>query len=52
MFSNKIRLISPRKGERKDSRLPNKILNYKIIKLKGKVSIKDYIQELKKNFNL
>jgi len=52
MFSNKIRLISPRKGERKDSRLPNKFLNYKIIKLKGKVNIKDYIQELKKNFNL
>ena len=52
MFSNKIRLISPRKGERKGSRLPNKFLNYKIIKLKGKINIKDYIQELKKNFNL
>ena len=51
MFSNKIRLISPRKGERKDSKLPNKFLDYKIIKLKGEVNIKDYIQELKKNFN-
>jgi UDP-glucose 4-epimerase len=52
MFSNKIKLISPRKGERKGSSLPNKFLNYKIIKLKGKINIKDYIQELKKNFNL
>ena len=52
MFSNKIRLISPRKGERKDSRLPNKFLNYKIIKLKGKINIKDYIEEFKKNFYL
>ena len=49
MFSSKIKLISPRKGERKDSKLPNKFLNYKIIKLKGNIDIKNYIKELKKN---
>jgi UDP-glucose 4-epimerase len=48
MFSSKIKLISPRKGERKDSKLPNKFLNYKIIKLKGKIDVKDYIKQLKK----
>ena len=48
MFSNKIKLISQRKGERNDSKLPNKFLNCKIIKFKGKIDIKDYIQELKK----
>ncbi len=47
MFSNKIKLISKRKGERKDSKLPNKFLNYKIIKIKAKINIKDYIQKLK-----
>ena len=48
MFSNKIKLISSRKGERKDSKLPNKFLNYKIIKLRGKIDIKDYINDLQK----
>jgi UDP-glucose 4-epimerase len=48
MFSNKIKLIPSRKGERKDSKLPNKFLNYKIIKLKGKLDIKYYINNLKK----
>ena len=47
MFSNKIKLIPARKGERKDSKLPNKFLDYKIIKIKGKIDIKDYIHELK-----
>jgi UDP-glucose 4-epimerase len=47
MFSNKIKLISQRKGERKDSKLPNKFLNYKIIKLKGRLDIKDYVNNLK-----
>ncbi len=49
MFSNKIKLISSRKGERKDSKLPNEFLNFKIIKLKGKLDIKDYINDLKNN---
>jgi len=48
MFSNKIKLISSRKGERKDSKLPNKFLNYKITKLRGKIDIKDYINDLQK----
>ncbi len=52
MFSNKIKLISQRKGERKDSKLPNKFLNYKIIKFQGKINIKDYIQELKKKMKI
>jgi UDP-glucose 4-epimerase len=48
MFSNKIKIIPPRKGERQNSKLPNKFLNYEIIKLKGKSNIKNYIQDLKK----
>ena len=52
MFSNKIKLIPSRKGERKESKLPNKFLNFKIIKLQGKLDIKDYINDLKKTINL
>ena len=48
MFSNKIKFIPSRKGERGESKLLNKFLDFKIIKLIGKISIKDYIQELKK----
>ena len=52
MFSNKIKLIPSRKGERKVSKLPNKFLNFKIIKLQGKLDIKDYINDLKKTISL
>ena len=52
MFSNKIKLIPSRKGERKVSKLPDKFLNFKIIKLQGKLDIKDYINDLKKNDKL
>ncbi len=49
MFSNKIKLIPPKKGERGTSKLSNKFLSHKIIKLKGKIDIKDYIKDLKRD---
>jgi len=49
MFSNKIKMIPSRKGERYSSVIKNKFLDYKIVKLKSKIDIKDYIKELKKS---
>lgn len=48
MFSNKIKFIPLRKGERRESKLPNRFLDFKINKLIGNISIKDYIKKLKK----
>ena len=47
MFSNKIKFIPSRKGEREESKLPNRFLGFKIIKLIGNISIKDYIKKIK-----
>jgi UDP-glucose 4-epimerase len=49
MFSNKIKMIPSRKGERYSSVIKNRFLDYKIVKLKSKIDIKDYIKELKKS---
>ena len=43
MFSNKIRLLKARAGERYASSLTNTSLNNKIIKKYGKIHLKDYI---------
>ena len=49
MFSNKIKMIPARQGERYTSVTKNRFLDYKIVKLRSKIDIKDYIRQLKKN---
>ena len=51
MFSKKIKIIAPRKGERQDSKVPNKFLNNKIIKLQAMIDIKEYIKNIKSTLN-
>ena len=43
MFSRKIVLLKPRPGERYASALTNMSLNNKVIKMYGKISLKDYV---------
>ena len=47
MFSNNIKFLPPRKGERYASALANMNLSNKIYKIFGKEKIKDYIDEFK-----
>ena len=42
-------MIPSRKGERYSSVIKNRFLDYKIVKIKSKIDIKDYIKELKKS---
>ncbi len=49
MYGNKIKLLSPRKGERFASALTNMHLNNKVFKRFGKVSLKDYIDKFVKS---
>ena len=49
LFSNNIKIIPERRGERFKSSGLNKIRNKKIINLKGKISLKEYIKNFKKN---
>ena len=49
MFSNKIRLLKARAGERYASSLTNTSLNNKIIKKYGKIHLKDYITSVIKD---
>ncbi|MGL3827276.1 NAD-dependent epimerase/dehydratase family protein [Candidatus Pelagibacter communis] len=49
MFSNKIRLLPPRKGERFASSLTKLILSNKILRFYGKIDLKDYVRNLIKN---
>tara|TARA_B100000787_G_scaffold166174_1_gene150997 strand:+ start:838 stop:1761 length:924 start_codon:yes stop_codon:yes gene_type:complete len=48
LFSNNIIRIPERRGERFKSTEINKIRDYKIINLRGKISLKKYIEEFKK----
>ena len=48
LFSNNIIRIPERRGERFKSTEIKKIRDYRIINLKGKISLKKYIEELKK----
>ena len=43
MFNRKIVLLKPRPGERYASALTNMSLNNKVIKMYGKISLKDYV---------
>ena len=45
MFNHKIKLLSPRKGERFASALTTMILSNKVYKIYGKTMLKDYINE-------
>ena len=49
MFSNKIKYIKERKGERFKSAIIKSIRGKKIIDLRGKIALKDYIFNFKKN---
>jgi UDP-glucose 4-epimerase len=51
MFNTKIKFLSKRPGERYASALMNKNLSNKIYKHFGKISLKNYIEEFKKNNN-
>ena len=51
MFKTKINFLSKRPGERYASALTNKNLSNKIYKHFGKISLKNYIEEFKKNNN-
>ena len=51
MFKTKIKFLSKRPGERYASALTNKNLSNKIYKHFGKISLKNYIEEFKKNNN-
>ena len=51
MFKTKINFLSKRPGERYASALMNKNLSNKIYKHFGKISLKNYIEEFKKNNN-
>ena len=51
MFKTKIKFLSKRPGERYASALMNKNLSNKIYKHFGKISLKNYIEEFKKNNN-
>lgn len=49
MFSNKIKFLSARKGERFASSLTKLILSNNIIRIYGKIDLKDYVSNLTKN---
>ena len=49
MFSSKIKFLPPRKGERYASALTTLSLSKKIYRIYGKISLKNYIKNLKKN---
>ena len=51
MFKTKINFLSKRPGERYASALTNKNLSNKVYKHFGKISLKNYIEEFKKNNN-
>jgi len=48
MFSSKIKFLPKRPGERFSSAIPNISLNNKIIRIKAKINLKDYIKKLLK----
>ena len=50
-FGGKIKYVPHRKGERFESKIINMIRGKKIINIKSKSSIKEYIQEFKKMLN-
>jgi UDP-glucose 4-epimerase len=52
MFSNKFKYIKERKGERFKSSIIKSIRGKKIIDLPGKIDLKDYIYNFKKNNNI
>ena len=49
MFNSKFKYLSKRPGERYGSALSNSNLSNKIFKYFGKINLKDYIDEFKKN---
>lgn len=49
LFSNKIRFIPERRGERFNSSMVNKVRDKKVYNLAGKKSLQKYIQDIKKN---
>jgi UDP-glucose 4-epimerase len=49
MFSNKIKYIKKRKGERFKSAIIKSVRGKKIIDLKGKIALEDYVYNFKKN---
>ena len=52
MFGSKIRFLPPRKGERYASALTNISYNNKVIKLYGKINLKDYITSFIKSVKI
>ena len=50
LFSNKIKFLPARKGERYASALTNTYLSNKVVKKFGKYSLKDYVKEFKKDY--
>ena len=49
MFNSKIKFLSPRKGERYASALTNLTLSNKVYRHYGKIKLRDYINNIKKN---
>ena len=49
LFSNKIKFLPSRSGERYASALTNMNLSNKVYKYFGKIELKKYIKDLKKN---
>ena len=50
MFSSKIRYLPSRQGERYASALTNMNLSNKVVKLYGKINLKDYIKTYIESF--
>ena len=49
MFSSKIKMLPPRKGERYNSSIDTKYMNNKIIKFFGNIDLKDYVRKIVEN---
>tara|TARA_B100000767_G_scaffold271890_1_gene298464 strand:- start:446 stop:1330 length:885 start_codon:yes stop_codon:yes gene_type:complete len=49
MFSPKIKILPPRKGERYNSSIDTKYMNNKIIKFFGNIDLKDYVRKIVEN---
>jgi len=52
MFDTKIKLLPPRKGERFASALSSMNLSNKVYKIFGKIELKEYVENFKKNLKI
>ena len=49
LFGSKVKMLSPRSGERYASALTNMNLSNKVYKIFGRISLKEYVEKFKKN---